>query len=351
MHATLKQPSTMTRSTHEPALREKLLRELRGGPTGVALWNARTAEERKEIETLPRLDLSGAELPGANLGCLTLNAACFDGATLTKAWLLESKLKQATFQGANLDQVWGVAATLQGADFTKATLTRANLRECDCRDAIFRDANLTGATLSGANLCGADLSSANLRDAILDETTYDERTRLPWGRIPPAGLRWVGAGEPPLDFDSFVSRIRGHVEAGRLGRALEMLKADRFQLYSQVESESVAGIVKSQREENLVYSCRLNADGGFACCSQDLSPCLGLRGALCKHIMVLIIGLTRAGKAEAAVVERWVKASRAQTPILDEDVMSEPLLRYQAARTGTLDWRPTETIPEDYYTL
>src|SRR6266545_2067622 len=346
MTATLKQRSIRTESTPMPELREHLLRELRGGAAGIALWNARTPEERKEIETPTGLDLSGAVLPGANLGYLALDGVCFDGATLTKAWLLESKLTQATFQGANLDQAWCVAANLQGADFTKASLVRANLRECDCRDARFLEANLTGATLSGANLCGADLSSAILRDAILDEATYDERTRLPWGRIPPAGLRWVGAGEPPLDFDVFVSRIRGHVEAGKLGRALEMLKAERFQLYSQVESSSVAGIVKSQRVDDLVYSCRLDADGRFACCSQDLNICRGLNGTLCKHIMVLIIGLTRAGMAEAAVIERWVKASRGHKPILDPDVMSEPLLRYQAARTGEIDWRPTETIPE-----
>jgi hypothetical protein len=36
---------------------------------------------------------------------------------------------------------------------------------------------------------------------------------------------------------------------------------------------------------------------------------------------------------------------------LDEEVMSEPLLRYKSAVAGEIDWRPTETIPEDYYSL
>jgi hypothetical protein len=36
---------------------------------------------------------------------------------------------------------------------------------------------------------------------------------------------------------------------------------------------------------------------------------------------------------------------------VDADLMSVPLLRYKAAQAGAIDWRPTETIPEDYYSL
>jgi hypothetical protein len=31
--------------------------------------------------------------------------------------------------------------------------------------------------------------------------------------------------------------------------------------------------------------------------------------------------------------------------------MSATFLRYKGAEAGEVDWRPTETIPEDYYTL
>ena len=51
------------------------------------------------------------------------------------------------------------------------------------------------------------------------------------------------------------------------------------------------GVVKSQSSKDLVYSCRLAADGAFGCCTQNLRPCGGLRGALCKHLLVLIVGL------------------------------------------------------------
>ena len=39
------------------------------------------------------------------------------------------------------------------------------------------------------------------------------------------------------------------------------------------------------------------------------------------------------------------------TPYFVMKVGRVPLLRYQAARAGAVDWRPAETIPEDFYSL
>jgi hypothetical protein len=54
---------------------------------------------------------------------------------------------------------------------------------------------------------------------------------------------------------------------------------------------------------------------------------------------------------DLAQVESWIAASRAQKPLLDKDAMSETFLRYKGAEAGEVDWRPTETIPEDYYAM
>jgi hypothetical protein len=332
-------------------LREQLLEELRGGPEGVRRWNARSPEERKGAGPWHGVDLMRADLSCADLAALDLHGACFDGARLVKAWLLESNLEGASFQKADLEQAWCAGSNLEGADFRGAALVRANLRDCDCRRANFQGANLEEANLCGANLCDADLSHAHLRGAAFGDTAYNEGTRLPSGHRPPLGLEWAGTGPVPLALDVFVRRLQEHVEFRRLGRALEMLKGERFQLYSQVEADALLGVVKSQTDPDKVYSCRLGADGEFACCGQDLLPCLGLRGALCKHLLVLIVGLTRSREVEAATVERWVKESRLRKPKFDRDAMSETFLRYKAAQAGVIDWRPTETIPEDYYAL
>jgi hypothetical protein len=333
------------------SLHEQLLRDLHGGAEGVSRWNARSLEERQAAGPFDEMDLRGASLAGINLGSLDFHGARFDRATLTGAWLLESNLAQASFPGAYLDQAWCAAACLREGDFQGASLVRANLRGCDCRQANFSGANLTGATLDGADLCGADFSSGNLQDAFLTGARYDAQTRFPLTFTPRQTLEWAGGGAPPLAFDIFVKRLREDVDTARLARALDMLKAERFQLYSRVEETHLCGVVKSQTDDGVAYSCMLESDGSFSCCSQDLELCLGLRNALCKHILVLVVGLARNKQIDAALVSRWVQASKAWRPTLDQEAMSETFLRYKSAQAGEIDWRPTETIPEDYYAL
>ena len=47
----------------------------------------------------------------------------------------------------------------------------------------------------------------------------------------------------------------------------------------------------------------------------------------------------------------WADASKAHSPILDKDAMSETFLKYKGAEAGDIDWRPTETVPEDFYAM
>ncbi|MCB9686169.1 MAG: hypothetical protein H6735_14100 [Alphaproteobacteria bacterium] len=54
--------------------------------------------------------------------------------------------------------------------------------------------------------------------------------------------------------------------------------------------------MKSQNDPSLVYSCRITYEGDYSCCTQNLNVCGGLRGSVCKHILVLTIGLVQ-GKA------------------------------------------------------
>ena len=53
--------------------------------------------------------------------------------------------------------------------------------------------------------------------------------------------------------------------------------------------------------------------------------------------------------ADKKTVNGWVAASKLQKPQLDKDQMSEVFLKYKGAEAGEIDWRPTETVPEDYY--
>ena len=83
-------------------------------------------------------------------------------AVRAKINLSDADLFGADLFGANLS-----GANLFGANLSGADLFRANLSGADLFRANLSGANLSGANLSGADLFGANLSGANLSDADL----------------------------------------------------------------------------------------------------------------------------------------------------------------------------------------
>lgn len=341
-----------------------MLADLKQGAKGVVRWNERIRKLPENQRDFRGAQLAGAKLKGVHFEQLDLQRASFDGADLSRALLQDCDLRKASFKGARLDKAVARSAKCGDADFSGASLRNAKL-PLNCLRAIFRDADLSGAELVYSNLIGADFSGAKLEGAKLTGAKHDESTRWPADFALPQDLRWVGEGEDPaiaravtklqaagpVDLATFLERLESRVDAAKYKKALDMLKADRFQLFAQVEPDSVIGVVKSQTDPDLVYSCRLAADGKFACCTQNLNICGGLRGSLCKHLLVLLIGLANGNELDPTAVDIWVEASRLRKPELEKDRMSEAFLRYKGAEAGEVDWRPTETIPEDYYSL
>ncbi len=306
--------------------------------------NAAPAKKSKAVSTKRRQQLRSRESSRLRQPTSTTDLS---GADLVGKDFANSDLTNAIFIGANM---------------TAARLTRTKLIDADLRMAVLHGANLTCANLTGANLRGADLKGAIVDDALWKNTTYDEHTRFPAGFVIPKNMKWAGQGprprqakleksSKPVTFEDFMKRLPRTIDNAKLDKALSMLKAERFQLFSDVKDDYLVGVVKSQTDVNLVYSCRLLDDGSFSCCTQNLLPCGGLRGSLCKHLLVLIVGLAKAGQLDPTHADQWVLASRQKKPALDKDVMSETFLRYKGAEAGEVDWRPTETIPEDFYTM
>lgn len=103
------------------------------------------------------LDLSDAQLQGANLAGVSLK-----GANLNRAELQGVVLKFAELRGANLHR-----AELLGADLTYVKLQDAYLTNSKLQAANLGAAQLQGANLEGAELQGAYLSFAQLQGACL----------------------------------------------------------------------------------------------------------------------------------------------------------------------------------------
>ncbi len=230
----------------------------------------------------------------------------------------------------------------------------------DLSGADLSKVNFSYHSLRGVNLTGCKLDGASLLHARVDETTkWPTEIKLA------SAVDWVGKGPDPrkiatpeekalpkpADFGGFMTRLKQVTDPAKLSKAAAMLKAEKFRLYAKVAPDHLVGVVKSQGDPDLVYSCRLASDGKYGCCTQNLNICGGLRGSPCKHLLVLIVGLSKAGELEAATAHEWTQNARGQKPELDKDAMATTFLQYKGAEAGEVDWRPTETIPEDFYAM
>ncbi|MBY0458246.1 MAG: pentapeptide repeat-containing protein [Gemmataceae bacterium] len=337
---------------------------LRTGAEGVAQWNARS-ETARQMTRLGRgdyadCDLSGIDFTGQSVLTFRGAGVNFSGATLTRASLIDADLRGVNFAGAEMTKFCA-----RNADLTGAKLAGVALKEGRLVGAKFIDADLRGADLTGADLSGADFTGADLTGVTLAQLVFDQTTKWPDGFEVPPGAKWEpsapdarfdGVGEQAVarDWKGLVARLHRLIDANRMTRTQEMLRDGRNQLFAEVAPELVRGVVRSQREPDKVYSCLIKEDGVYTCATPDMAECMGLRGEPCKHLLVLLIGLTKAGALPANLADRFVLAAHGKKHVWNptvEDQVTDTLLRYKGAEAGEIDWRPTETIPEDFYAM
>ena len=153
------------------------------------------------------------------------------------------------------------------------------------------------------------------------------------------------------DIATFLKALEVRIERPKIDKATKMLKASGFKLFNDITDECVSGVVKSQTDPDLVYACRVDHEGHYSCCTQNLNVCGGLRGSICKHLLVLIVGLVQAGELDPNTIDSWIAKTHTCKPELDKENMGSIFIKYKGAEAGEVDWRPTETVPEDYYAL
>ena len=163
-------------------LRESHLMDLHGAPidlSGADLTGAQLDNTDLSGINLNGAILSGADLRNANLSGTTLNEADLSGATLSGANLTTANLVEAILIGADLRTAYLREANASGANLREANMSGATLINADLSGASLRGADLRGAKLIGANLSGANLKDANLdgaemRGAILHGANLTE---------------------------------------------------------------------------------------------------------------------------------------------------------------------------------
>ncbi len=138
--------------------------------------------------------------------------------------------------------------------------------------------------------------------------------------------------------------------APKITKAISMFKKERNLLY--IDGDPVAGtmkaVIKSQTHpDELEYAVFLNKAGKFFCTTQNLRPCGGLRGQICKHIVLGLIAMVKSATMDSRALSGWVKQTINNRPTLDKDEATQIFLKYKDALAGKLDWRPIEILPED----
>lgn len=369
------------RKAAQVELSRQLLDTLKG-LDGVQKWN-KTNHRQKSSGEYKNSDLQNLDLTLLQLENVDFRTSNFDHANLTKANFQHSDIRNCSFREATLFEASAQSSQFTGCDFSGANMQRSGFYNGNWTGCTLDQTNLSDATINGSgwakaslrktnfsnaefyncDLKGADLSTANLTGAKFSYCHYNAETKWPQGFTKPEGVDFKGGGADPflveslskekltgaIDFDTLIEQLNKKFDKDRLKKSLKMLKSETFQLFSEVEENSVVGIVKSQTDPELVYSCRLTSEGEFSCCTQNLNACGGLRGALCKHLLVLLIGLSKANELEPAKTYEWVIQSLARKPEQQREIATEVFMRHKGAEAGELDWRPTETIPEDYY--
>jgi uncharacterized protein YjbI with pentapeptide repeats len=337
---------------------------LRSGAAGVRKWNKLTSSERKATR-FAKGDYAGADLTDANFRGLTATKFRAPGAALVGANFVGASFLAADFSGADLTGAHLRGFNGRDADFSAAKLVGADLWEGRFLRAKFAKADLTRANFLNADLTAADFTDAILTDVNLTGAAFDNSTKWPVGFVVPGEARWTGKGTDPRlvgkgknaaarDINGLMARLHATIDEKRMGRVLDMLRKERNQIFSEVEPTLVRGIVRSQRDIDTVYSCVLTDDGTYSCCTPDMAQCMGLSDEPCKHLLVLVIGLARAGQLDPTTADAWVVAAGKKNPRWNKTVqnhMADSLLKYKGAVAGEIDWRPTETIPEDFYAM
>ncbi len=141
------------------------------------------------------IDLSCADLIGANLMNADLNRADLSGANLIGANLIGADLSGADLRKADLSSAKLIGADLEDADLSDTNLIGADLNDANLRQASFigadlSDADFRSAKLNGANFRNADFSRANLSSTNLYNANFN-RVTVGWTQFGALDLRTV----------------------------------------------------------------------------------------------------------------------------------------------------------------
>lgn len=235
--------------------KEKLSSLLVAGAPGISFWNQHAPERSKF--SFQDTNFDSFDLHGVVIHNMNFSNCVFDKANLSEADASNCDLSRSSFLSANLSKCNFQRANLKDVDFSGSSLVKANLSIVDLKNTSFGNADITGVNFRESDIRGVDFSQCKVgKGAKFVKAKYDECTKLPAG-VNQTELVWGGRGADPVklermkdittdvtDFDGFLNKIRHDFDEPRVTKALQMLKKDRFQLFSEETDDGVLGVIK-----------------------------------------------------------------------------------------------------------
>ena len=122
---------------------------------------------------------------------------------------------------------------------------------------------------------------------------------------------------------TFVNKLKSSIKDDkippRIEKAIKMYRKEVNLLYIDKSDEFLKAVVKSQTHpEKLEYAVKLSDKGRFFCGTQNLFPCGGLRGKICKHIILALIAAIKSNQGNIDELIKWVDKSKTYKPFLDK---------------------------------
>ena len=144
--------------------------DLRGANlAGVSAWRANFTDARFDGANLSDINLIRANLTRANFTSARLTDASLNMANLSGAQFALSIMDNVNLTSANLNNVSIVESDLVGAIARYATFSNAFLRNCDLTNSKLYNVDFNNATFIAVNLTNVTLSYANLDGAVIND--------------------------------------------------------------------------------------------------------------------------------------------------------------------------------------
>ncbi len=131
------------------------------------------------------------------------------------------------------------------------------------------------------------------------------------------------ANAPSLaSYESFTRYVSRTFDPQRIVAALESFHKEPIEISYRLKDGELSAVFVPDSKKKRTYLCTWKPRSVYHCCTNSLANCGGLRGAPCKHLLMIIIALAKY-KNLAAELDELLEGFKKQKPTPDRDLAAD----------------------------